>query len=324
MHDLHSPTFLELSLSLTLPLSPSLSIPSSTNMSGKPSSTRQPKRINTGLSEVSASQPKSSGSGGGGGRLSLHIPNSYPRALSPRTPTSRDGTPEASRAASPSVQDRPSRESVYSALKGAQETPAGSGSRTPRTRVFRRDSSLITVHHDDGAGAASPEVHLSTTTPGRLLSPFKNLLDFFSVHETSSSSARDFLARERNFFSWLKLSCLLAILSASLILQLQLPDTARTTSSPHRTAPVSWDHLPLQSKAFAGVFFVLSLLSLATGLADYLSAERQLEKEQVDFDETEGVFLNDAHTSAFVHTVMLVVGAGITASAVWLLAYQDE
>lgn len=53
---------------------------------------------------------------------------------------------------------------------------------------------------------------------------------------------------------------------------------------------------------------------------DYLTAERELEKEQVDFDETEGVFLNDAHTSAFVHGVMLVVGAGIVASALWLIA----
>ncbi|TKY88905.1 hypothetical protein EX895_002146 [Sporisorium graminicola] len=315
------------------------------------------KRINTGLSEAaSGHQPRSSVSGSG--RLSLHIPNAYPRALSPRTPGSKDATPESSRPSTPSgsssrqqqQQQRVSRPSVFGALKGSQEknkedpdqTRSGSSSRSssraPKVRVFRRDSSLITIHHVDDndesqeapAQSQEAEVQLSSSTlSGRLFRPPLKLKSFFSTKETSSGSARDFLARERNFFSWLKLSCLLAILSASLILQLQLPDLASTARHGHRQppkrrkagTPVGWDELPLTSKAFAGVFFVLSLLSLATGLADYLSAERQLEKEQVDFDETEGVFLNDAHTSRFVHAVMLVVGAGITASALWLMAY---
>lgn len=174
-------------------------------------------------------------------------------------------------------------------------------------------------------------MHLSSTSAlGRLLQLIQALTSFFRTRETSSSSARDFLARERNFFVWLRLSCLLAILSASLILQLQLPDSAHSSEHGHRPRrrkrradepPADWDDLPVSSKAFAGIFFALSLLALGTGLADYLSAERQLEKEQVDFDETEGVFLNDGHTSRFVHGVMLVSGAGIIASALWLIAY---
>ncbi|SJX64646.1 uncharacterized protein SRS1_15462 [Sporisorium reilianum f. sp. reilianum] len=293
------------------------------------------KRINTGLSE-SANQPRS---GGGSGRLSLHIPNAYPRTLSPRTPTSRDVTPEASRPSTPSGSTSQPKGAVsgsaFGALKGSgEEVRSGSSSRSssraPRVRVYRSDSSLITVHHIDEPTERDPEVHLSaTSTPGRLCQPLLRAKGFFRTKETSAASARDFLARERNFFSWLKLSCLLAILSASLILQLQLPDAATTAEHGHRHqpkhrqagTPVDWDELSLTSKAFAGVFFVLSLLSLGTGLADYLSAERQLEKEQVDFDETEGVFLNDDHTSRFVHAVMLVVGAGIIASALWLLAY---
>lgn len=306
------------------------------------------RRINTGLSEASGHQPRSSASGSG--RLSLHIPNAYPRALSPRPPNSKDVTPESSRPSTPSAsssqqQRRPSRASVFGTVKGPQEQqaedqPSGSSSRsssrTPRLRVFRRDSSLITVHHiDDDSSVArrastqsqDAEVHLNSTTSA--FQPLFALKSYFSTKETSSGSARDFLARERSFFSWLKLSCLLAILSASLILQLQLPDTANTADQGHRhppkkrkaDTPVDWDELPLTSKAFAGVFFVLSLLSLGTGLADYLSAERELEKEQVDFDETEGVFLNDGHTARFVHAVMLVMGAGISASAIWLMAY---
>lgn len=318
------------------------------------------KRINTGLSESSGHHhaPRSSGSG----RLSLHIPNAHPRALSPRSPlsnTSKNPTPESSRPASP-FEDRPSRASVFGALKGAQEhfsddDASGRGKRsrsnsrtgTPRVRVFRRDSSLITIHQidddghqDDGpsGGGRGVELQVSSTSTSAqiMLRPFLAVRIFFRTKETSSSSARDFLARERNFFVWLRLSCLLAILSASIILQLQLPDSAHTSSSPddhdrhhHHPrkrrpsdgGPVDWDNLPLSSKAFAGIFFVLSILSLGTGLADYLSAERQLEKEQVDFDETEGVFLNDGHTSGFVHAVMLIVGVGITASALWLLAY---
>ncbi|SPO30681.1 uncharacterized protein UTRI_05298 [Ustilago trichophora] len=317
-------------------------------------------RINTGLSEASGHAPRSSGSG----RLSLHIPNTYPRNFSPRSPSSGNATTTSSRPVSPSGVDfeRPSQESVSGALKGAQEQstieqsePSGShiarsrsSSRIPRVRVFRRDSSLITIHQLDNDDDAVPvlasrhqrtdlpsegvaEVHLRPiTVSGRLLQPLQRITSFFSTKQTSSSSARDFLARERNFFVWLRLSCLLAILSASLILQLQLPDTARSSSDHQRhprkrrrtdDAPVDWNDLPISSKAFAGIFFALSILALGTGLADYLSAERQLEKEQVDFDETEGVFLNDGHTSRFVHGVMLVVGAGIVASALWLIAY---
>lgn len=304
------------------------------------------KRINTGLSEASGHRPKSSASGSG--RLSLHIPNAYPRALSPRSPGSKNVTPESSRPPSPSGSSSQQRQqqagtargSVFNAFKGPQvATPEaegdvsldGTASRsnggTSRISTIRKDSSLITIEQPDGPytpphdSAGQPtEVQLRSTSP--LRRPLRAIRDFFTVQKTSSSSARDFLARERNFFSWLRLSCLLSILSASLLLQLQLPDTAREYS-PHkrRTEPVDWDHLPLSTKVFAGVFFALSILSLVTGLVDYLGAERELEKEQVDFDETEGVFLNDGHTSRAVHGVMVVVGVGITASAVWLIAY---
>ncbi|SNX87058.1 uncharacterized protein MEPE_05768 [Melanopsichium pennsylvanicum] len=323
------------------------------------------KRINTGLSESSNNrQPRSSG--GESGRLSLHIPNSYPRATSPRSAgASQNVTPDSTRPSSP-----PARESVFGALKGAQEqrpglsdsedgpsqgsarSRSGSASNTPRVRVFRRDSSLITIHQLDDE--SSPQQHSSADLSSQvtevhprqgslvathIVSPLQSLFAFFGTRQTSSSSARDFLARERNFFIWLRLSCLLAILSASLILQLQFPDSPRHASSPdsphespHRrhshhprkrqsNSPVDWDDLPASSKAFAALFFMLSLLSLATGLADYLSAERQLELEEVDFDETEGVFLNDGHTSGMVHGVMLCVGAGVVASALWLIAY---
>lgn len=281
------------------------------------------KRINTGLSEASAGGPRSSGAGSG--RLSLHIPNAYPRALSPRSAnSSKQGTPSSSRAASPSRQPVSAFDAVKGPAQGEADERSSRSARPPRVRVFRRDSSLITVHQvDDGASDGAEPSTIAAPRTRALLRPFLSVRDFFATKQTSSSSARDFLARERNFFSWLRLSCLLAILSASLILQLQLPDSVHSSSHPrrrHSHTPVDWENLPLASKAFAGIFFVLSLLALATGLADYLSAERQLEKEQVDFDETEGVFLNDAHTSQFVHVVMLTVGAGIVASALWLIA----
>lgn len=309
-------------------------------------------RIDKGLSGVS--DRRSRGRAGEGAPLSLHIPNAHPRATSPRS-AEPSPTPQIDRP--PVHTQRISAASVSEALKGAHahwsteraERPSDDGagrrrssSGTPRVRVFRRDSSLITIHHvgddDTDPTSVSPprldhgsRVQLNSTSfSGRLLQPLSKVQEFFATRNTSASSARDFLARERNFFVWLRLSCFLAILSASLVLQLQLPDHAQS-SSPHRrrdhsrkrgpNEPVDWDHLPLSSKAFAGIFFVLSLLSLGTGLADYLSAERQLEKEQVDFDETEGVFLNDGHTSGFVHVVMVVVGTGIIASALWLLAY---
>ena len=167
------------------------------------------KRINTNLSEVNNPAPRSSGTGSG--RLSLHIPNAYPRALSPRSGNSRNVTPESSRPVSPAnigadgANQRASGESVFGALKGAPDQSNGesetrrsssssavsgsrsrSSSRAPRVRVFRRDSSLITIHQideDDSPSSPpipdSPEVQLRPTTLiAHLLLPFQKGASF--------------------------------------------------------------------------------------------------------------------------------------------------
>lgn len=164
-------------------------------------------------------------------------------------------------------------------------------------------------------------------TPNRTYSYAAALRGFLSVKKTSSASARDFLARERNFFLWIRLSTLLAVLSASLLLQLRLPDSAPDSSDDsHRNTPrkrrpneLPPDELPLASKIFAIIFFLMSLVALATGSIDYLLAERQLETEKVDFEETEGAFHNDGHTTSAVHYIMILIGLGIVASALWLI-----
>jgi uncharacterized membrane protein YidH (DUF202 family) len=81
---------------------------------------------------------------------------------------------------------------------------------------------------------------------------------------------------------------------------------------------VEW-RWPRASTTFAALLLALALLALATGLADYLIAEKQLEAEQVAFDQIEGTF-PDAHTARTVHAVMLIIGSGIVAAGIWLAA----
>ncbi|PWY98119.1 hypothetical protein BCV70DRAFT_180106 [Testicularia cyperi] len=310
-------------------------------------------RINTGLTDASGQGPRSSGS-----RLSLHIPNAYPRGLSPRSPSgSAASSRQVSRAGSPTrgtaadaESSRATRSTAFAAVKGNEpSTDSESEDRAVfhpprRTSTFRRDGSLLIVSQTEGAIAEHPAgsdavgqghgepVLVPSESLHPVVVPFRKVVSFFSTRHTSASSARDFLARERNFFLWIRLSTLLAVLSASLVLQLKLPNSPSTASrdDPHHRhdqprkrhpyEPVgTFDELPLASRAFAGIFLALSLLALMTGLVDYLGAERELEKEQVDFDETEGSFQNDGHTKHFVHAVMLVIGAGIVAAALWLI-----
>lgn len=51
------------------------------------------------------------------------------------------------------------------------------------------------------------------------------LLTYFQTSLTSGESARDFLARERTYFSWIRLSTWLSIASVALFLRLRLRDT---------------------------------------------------------------------------------------------------
>lgn len=199
-------------------------------------------------------------------------------------------------------------------------------------------ASNIAVHAEDrnvqGADGSSRELQncpLLDTPPTlarAYLRPVFAVQRFFSVKKTSAASARDFLARERNFFLWVRLSTLLAVLSASILLQLKLPDSIHdSTNGGHRQGPrkrrpneLPSDQLSTSSKAFAVIFFIMSLVALLTGLTDYLMAERQLETEKVDFDETEGGFHHDGHTTHVVHLIMVMIGLCIIASALWLLS----
>ncbi|PWN51871.1 hypothetical protein IE53DRAFT_385764 [Violaceomyces palustris] len=79
------------------------------------------------------------------------------------------------------------------------------------------------VHANKRGGASHP---LNDIRPvGALKSMIRHVEAFFSVKITKSDTARDFLARERNFFTWLRLSTLLAVLSGALFLQIRLPPT---------------------------------------------------------------------------------------------------
>lgn len=158
------------------------------------------------------------GGGFGSPRLTLHIPNSHPRNFSPR------GSPKSG---SPSVR------SVNIPIK------VDSPQKDDKLLVPKLDNRLASSISAPGA--------LAGTSEGALLpafaendSPIDNhtrAIDgwnsLFKVRQTTAESARDFLARERTFFSWLRLSSMLAIGSAALFLRLQLRDLSQVIGHSH-------------------------------------------------------------------------------------------
>ncbi|KAH5334611.1 hypothetical protein HBI42_035480 [Parastagonospora nodorum] len=93
--------------------------------------------------------------------------------------------------------------------------------------------------------------------------PFLGVLLFDNV----SSDARDHAANERTFLSWLKLSVYMAIVSVAIVLSFHLK--SKPSSLEKRIA------LPLGI-----VFWVLSLLCLASGLANYIQTVTKYSKRE--------------------------------------------
>jgi len=82
------------------------------------------------------------------------------------------------------------------------------------------------------------------------------------IFPNKSSDARDHCANERNFLSWLRLSIYLAVVSVAILTQF------------HFTSEPTW----LEKKVafpLGCLFWVLSLVSLATGLGNYLITVRK-------------------------------------------------
>ncbi|KAI5801565.1 hypothetical protein DFH27DRAFT_61627 [Peziza echinospora] len=124
----------------------------------------------------------------------------------------------------------------------------------------RRD---VEGHSDYGTFGPRPVLvsQFSTTSP-IFTPPFISPLIF----ENTASDARDHCANERNFLSWLRLSVYLAILSIAITMSfhLQTPPTKLE-------AKVA---LPLGL-----VFWALALLTLATGLGNYLGTIEKYRKK---------------------------------------------
>ncbi|KAF2030163.1 hypothetical protein EK21DRAFT_66225 [Setomelanomma holmii] len=93
--------------------------------------------------------------------------------------------------------------------------------------------------------------------------PFLGVLLFDNV----SSDARDHAANERTFLAWLKLSVYMAIVSVAIVLSFHLK--SKPSSLEKRIA------LPLGI-----VFWVLSLLCLSSGLANYIETVTRYSRRQ--------------------------------------------
>ncbi|KAK0544334.1 hypothetical protein OC845_005650 [Tilletia horrida] len=112
------------------------------------------------------------------------------------------------------------------------------------TSVTRRRSSRPpTVDRNGGNQQNGPQVRIvpasnddaASSRTGRSLASRLKIPSVLKATLCTFEPTRDFLARERTFFSWLRLSTTLMILSGALFLRLQLQDTSRTPTKPALT-----------------------------------------------------------------------------------------
>ncbi|PWN88120.1 hypothetical protein FA10DRAFT_287676 [Acaromyces ingoldii] len=137
--------------------------------------------------------------------LALHIPNSHPRSPVP-TPSS------ASPALTPRLSDAGLRSNVSIVDgTGQQQSAARQPHPLPNAQVER------------------PNRPPHRTCAAAITAALSSFVAYFQVRISSGESSRDFLARERTFFSWLRLSTLLGIASIALYLRLRL----KTSDSPN-------------------------------------------------------------------------------------------
>ncbi|KAL4988060.1 hypothetical protein BDW68DRAFT_100271 [Aspergillus falconensis] len=106
------------------------------------------------------------------------------------------------------------------------------------------------------------EEHLESDTHIFLTRPYLGALLF----ENAASDARDHCANERTFLSWLRLSIYLGIVSVALIISFNFK--AQPTPLERRMA------LPMGI-----IFWVLSLMSLGNGLANYVRTVKKYSRK---------------------------------------------
>ncbi|KAL4777126.1 hypothetical protein BDW60DRAFT_175570 [Aspergillus nidulans var. acristatus] len=138
-------------------------------------------------------------------------------------------------------------------------TPTPSGPESTPARARPRYNPLI---NPANAKPVLVEEHLESDTHIFLTRPYLGALLF----ENSASDARDHCANERTFLSWLRLSMYLGIVSVALIISFNFK--AQPTPLERRMA------LPMGI-----IFWVLSLVSLGNGLANYVRTVKKYSRK---------------------------------------------
>ncbi|PWN97701.1 hypothetical protein FA09DRAFT_44159 [Tilletiopsis washingtonensis] len=147
----------------------------------------------------------------------------------------------------------------------------------------------------------------------------------------TAESSRDFLARERTFLAWLKLSMTLAVVAATMLLRLRLKVHPRSDApwQPDESPPSHWHYsISVVSTALGLLFFLLSLASLVVGCADYLRVERALERADVVLSEAERTHDRAAagggHSGAAVRVLTGLIALSVGATALFLLVADSD
>ncbi|CBF89194.1 hypothetical protein AN0580.2 [Aspergillus nidulans FGSC A4] len=142
-------------------------------------------------------------------------------------------------------------------MPGTTPTPSG-----PEPAPARRRPRYNPLINPANAKPVLVEEHLESDMHIFLTRPYLGALLF----ENSASDARDHCANERTFLSWLRLSMYLGIVSVALIISFNFK--AQPTPLERRMA------LPMGI-----IFWVLSLVSLSNGLANYVRTVKKYSRK---------------------------------------------
>ncbi|RCH87850.1 hypothetical protein CU097_009835 [Rhizopus azygosporus] len=122
----------------------------------------------------------------------------------------------------------------------------------------------------------------------------EDIFDYSILTSNDVSMARDMLANERNWLTWLRLSCTLIILGFTVLLRLRLPDPSEEAINNHPTRPIGY------------VFIAVGLGCLFVGVGKYFKNQRLLIKQATFVQAGWGSFVMVGILAIFTCTIMII------------------
>ncbi|KAI8337793.1 hypothetical protein BD560DRAFT_413126 [Blakeslea trispora] len=127
----------------------------------------------------------------------------------------------------------------------------------------------------------------------------EDCLDYAILVSNNASMARDHLANERNWLTWLRLSCTLTILGFTVLLQFRLPE--EETGMKMMMKPVD-----LTSKPIGYIFVAIGVACFIVGVGKYFKNQRLLVKQATYIEAGWGSYVTAGLLFSIVCSVMII------------------